>query len=126
MSSVSHLFVYGTLKSTAPRNRFARYLADNADLAGRALIPGRLYGLKRYPALRPPQSEEDWVQGEVFRLRTPVPTLQKLDAYEAQEYRRVRRLATLEGGHAVRCWVYIFRQALPRQRRIMTGTWAGA
>jgi gamma-glutamylcyclotransferase (GGCT)/AIG2-like uncharacterized protein YtfP len=86
-------------------------------------MPGRLYGLKRYPGLRPPQSHDDWVSGEVYRLRLPVPTLETLDAYEASEYRRVRQLATLEGGLQVRCWVYVFWHPLARHRRVESGTW---
>jgi len=117
------LFVYGTLQSNCRKNRFSRYLADNADLVGRARMKGRLYGLKRYPCLRPPQSDEDWVTGEVYRLRQPVPTLRTLDAYEASDYRRVRQLATLEDGREVRCWVYLFSRPLPRNRRILSGTW---
>ena len=122
-SGAPYLFVYGTLQSSFRKNRFARYLARNADLMGRAMIPGRLFGLKRYPGLRPPQSEEDWVAGEVYRLRCPVPTLRTLDAYEASEYRRVRRPVTLDGGQVVRCWVYIFWRPLARHRRIESGTW---
>jgi gamma-glutamylcyclotransferase (GGCT)/AIG2-like uncharacterized protein YtfP len=123
MSSDPYLFAYGTLQSSFTKNRYSRYLAQNADLIGRALMPGRLYGLRRYPGLRPPQSDDDWVAGEVYRLRRPVPTLQTLDAYEASDYRRVRRLATLEDGHTARCWVYIFWKPLPRHRRVESGAW---
>jgi gamma-glutamylcyclotransferase (GGCT)/AIG2-like uncharacterized protein YtfP len=122
-SSHPYLFVYGTLQSSFTKNRFSRYLAQNADIIGRALMPGRLYGLKRYPGLRPPQSDEDWVAGEVYHLRRPVPTLATLDKYEASDYRRVRHLATLEGGHTVPCWVYVFWTPLPRHRRIASGIW---
>ncbi len=124
MSSRPYLFVYGTLQRRFTKNRFSRYLAHNADLIGRALMPGRLYALKRYPGLRPPQSEDDWVAGEVYRLRHPVPTLQTLDGYEASDYRRVRRLATLEDGSTARCWVYIFWKPLPRNRRVAAGSWS--
>jgi gamma-glutamylcyclotransferase (GGCT)/AIG2-like uncharacterized protein YtfP len=123
MSSQPHLFVYGTLQSGFVKNRYARYLAQNADFSGPARIRGRLYGLTRYPGLRPPQSEEDWVSGELYRLRVPVPTLQVLDAYEASDYRRVWRVATLENGRQVRCWVYLFRHPLPRHRRVGSGEW---
>lgn len=123
MSSRPYLFVYGTLQSRFAKNRYARYLAQNADLVGPARVPGRLYALKRYPSLRPPQSEEDSVSGEVYRLRVPVPTLRVLDAYEASDYRRVRRLATLEDGRQVRCWVYVFWRPLARHRRVESGAW---
>ena len=123
MSSAQFLFVYGTLQSGFVKNRFARYLAQNADLVGPASVPGRLYALKRYPGLRPPQSEDDWVSGEVYRLRVPVPTLRVLDAYEASDYRRVRRLATLGDGRERRCWVYLFWRPLARHRRVESGAW---
>jgi gamma-glutamylcyclotransferase (GGCT)/AIG2-like uncharacterized protein YtfP len=123
VSSAPYLFVYGTLLSSQSKNRFSRYLAQNADLVGRATVSGRLYGLRCYPGLRPPLEQHDFVIGEVFRLRDPASTLQTLDAYEASDYRRVRRLAALEDARTLRCWVYIYWHALPRHRRIDSGMW---
>jgi gamma-glutamylcyclotransferase (GGCT)/AIG2-like uncharacterized protein YtfP len=123
MSSAQYLFVYGTLQSSFRRNRYARYLAENADCLGQARISGRLYALKRYPALRPPQTEEDWVSGEVFRLRKPADTLAVLDAYEAADYRRVVRRVILTEGRVVGCWVYLFAKPLARHRRVEAGAW---
>lgn len=123
MSSAPFLFVYGTLLSAAAKNRYSRYLSARADLVGRALLPGRLYGLKRYPCMRPPQTEDDWIAGEIFRLRTPNQTLTVLDDYEGPDYRRVRRWATREDGRAVSCWVYEFVRPVPWQRRIPSGSW---
>ncbi len=123
MSSTPYLFVYGTLLRSQGRNRFSRYLAKNADLIGRASMPGRLYGLKRYPGLRPPQQEGDVVTGEVYRLRHTAPTLRTLDAYEASDYRRVPRSAIVEDAGSLRCWVYMYWHPLPRHRRIDSGMW---
>ena len=127
MSSARFLFVYGTLQSAFTRNRLARRLKREGILVGRARIPGRLYGLKRYPGLRPAQSVQDWVHGEVYRLLRPTAILQVLDGYEAMEYRRVSRLVTLDNGldngRSVRCWVYLFSKPLPQQRRIASGRW---
>lgn len=86
-------------------------------------MPGRLYRLKRYPALRLPLSSDDWVIGEVYRLRKPVATLAVLDAYEDIDYRRLRREASLTDGTVVKCWVYIWGKPLARHRRIETGEW---
>lgn len=86
---------------------------------------GRLYRLKRYPAMRLPLSEYDWVIGEVYRLRKPRATLATLDAYEDIEYRRLRRNATLEDGTLVKCWVYVWGKPLARSRRISSGEWLG-
>ncbi|MEI9813390.1 MAG: gamma-glutamylcyclotransferase family protein [Acidobacteriota bacterium] len=73
MSSAPHLFVYGTLQSWCLNNRYARYLASQADLVGPARIQGRLYALKRYPGLRPPLNPGEWAVGEIYRLRQPRP-----------------------------------------------------
>ena len=121
MSSACFLFVYGTLQSAFTRNRFARRLGRAGILVGRARIPGRLYGLKHYPGLRPAQTADDWVHGEVYKLRRPEGTLAALDAYEASDYRRVVRWVTLEDSRQVRCWVYLFSKPLPRHRWIASG-----
>lgn len=123
MSSARFLFVYGTLQSAFTRNPFARRLQREGILIGRAMIPGRLYGLKRYPALRPAQTPEDWVHGELYRLLRPEVTLAALDAYEAAEYLRVRRTVKVGDSRQVRCWVYLFLKPLPRHRRVATGRW---
>jgi gamma-glutamylcyclotransferase (GGCT)/AIG2-like uncharacterized protein YtfP len=123
VSSARFLFVYGTLQSAFTRNRFARRLKREGTLIGKAKIRGRLYALKRYPGLRPPQNSQDWVEGEVFRLPRPAGTLAALDAYEAAEYRRVLRTVTLEDSRQVRCWVYLFSKPLPRHRRVPSGKW---
>lgn len=124
MSSAPHLFVYGTLKSSFVRNRYSRYLAANADLVGPAKMSGRLYRLKRYPALRFPLLKDDWAFGEVYRLRKPVATLATLDAYEDRDYRRLRREAWLLDGTRVKCWVYVWGKPLARHRRVDSGEWA--
>ena len=89
-------------------------------------MAGRLYRLKRYPGLRPAQHPEDWVAGEVYRLRTPAATLRVLDAYEAREYRRVRRTAYLADGRGIRCWVYLYGKPLPWHARVAPGVWPPA
>lgn len=116
-----HLFVYGTLQSSF-RNKFARRLAREASLLGRALMPGRLYRLRHYPCLRPARQSGEWVAGELYRLRNAAEILRVLDAYEAREYRRVLRTAVLADGLTIRSWVYLYGRALPNARRITAGT----
>jgi gamma-glutamylcyclotransferase (GGCT)/AIG2-like uncharacterized protein YtfP len=118
----SCLFVYGSLKSTC-RNQFARRLAREATLLGPARLPGRLYRIRWYPGLRPARDSNDWVIGELYRLRTPPRTLAALDHYEDKAYRRVRREAILADGEGIRCWVYLYGMPLSEQRRIPSGEW---
>ena len=119
---MTYLFVYGTLKSTF-RNKFARRLAKEATLLGPARMQGRLYRIRWYPGLRPPQQSTDWVTGELYRLRMPLRTLPALDAYEDKQYRRVRREAFLPNGEILHCWVYLYSAPLSEYRRIPSGTW---
>lgn len=111
------LFVYGTLQN-GYKHRMAHYLAGSAKLTGRAQAPGRLYALRRYPALRPALSPEDVVPGDVYQLRQPRMTLPALDAYEDRQYRRVLVTATLLGGRSVRAWTYEWKTPLPEHRRV--------
>jgi gamma-glutamylcyclotransferase (GGCT)/AIG2-like uncharacterized protein YtfP len=121
---LTHLFVYGTLKSSF-RNKFARRLAHEATLLGAARMRGRLYLVRWYPGLRPPRDIDDWVTGELYRLRMAHRTLAALDRYEDRQYRRVRRSAVLESGEIVRCWVYLWASAISDLRRIESGEWTG-
>ena len=123
MSSAPFLFVYGTLMSICPRSRYSRLLAQEAELVGSALIPGRLYAWKRHPALRPAQSAADQAAGELYRLPRPSKTLAVLDSYEGTDYIRVRTRATLASGRSVQCWTYVYVHAMPRARQIPSGEW---
>ena len=107
-----HLFVYGTLRS-AFRNRYARLLRSQAVPLGMARVPGRLYDLGRYPALRPSPGRDHWVSGEIYQLRTPAPLLTRLDTYEGPVYRRVQTQAVFDDGRRLAVWVYEYRRTLP-------------
>lgn len=122
MSSRPYLFVYGTLKSGF-RNRFARCLRREAKLLGPARTQGRLYRVRWYPGMRPARSPEEVVTGELYRLRHPAKTLEVLDRYEGECYRRELHFAIRDTGRPVRAWVYIYRFALPEHRALPSGKW---
>ncbi|HEY2842273.1 MAG TPA: gamma-glutamylcyclotransferase family protein [Bryobacteraceae bacterium] len=115
------LFVYGTLKSNF-RNRFARRLRQEARLLGCATMPGRLYRVRWYPGMRPPQGLEDTVSGELYRLFQPAKTLTALDEYE-EHYRRELRRVTLQTGQSFPAWVYIYGQRRPEDCYLASGEW---
>ncbi len=121
MSSHPYLFVYGTLKSGFT-NRFALRLRREAQLLGRARMPGRLYRIRWYPGMRPPRDSDDLVTGELYKLRQPSKTLAALDEYEEQYHRELHR-ATLESGRAFLAWVYMYSQPRPEDCYIVSGEW---
>jgi gamma-glutamylcyclotransferase (GGCT)/AIG2-like uncharacterized protein YtfP len=111
---IAYLFVYGTLQHGYP-HRMARALARQADYIGRASAPGRLYALRRYPALRPHLSPDDRVPGDLYHLRTPRPTLAFLDAYEDRQYRRILTRVTV-ADRVYKAWTYEWKTPLPHHR----------
>jgi len=103
------LFVYGTLRSEFD-NRYARLLRSQAELVGRAIVPGSIYRVAHYPAFRPEPVGE--VYGEMYRLSDPEATLKALDEYEGPEFDRVM----INGS-----WIYQFRSEPPENSRIVSG-----
>ena len=126
-----HLFVYGTLLSTAGHPKGAR-LQREARLIGEASIPGRLYRIKHYPGLVEGNDPQERVHGEVHALNNPVSALTWLDAYEGivpgaaldrNEYERVERPVRLASGELVTTWVYLYRKDVARFRLVPDGRW---
>jgi gamma-glutamylcyclotransferase (GGCT)/AIG2-like uncharacterized protein YtfP len=129
-----HLFVYGTLMSTAPGafgKAMRERLQSEAQLLGPAAIRGRLYDLGRYPALVDSDDPADLVHGQVFALREPGKSFAWLDRYEGivpgqhghNEYQRVQRPVRLARGEDITAWVYIYCKSVARAPRIAAGRW---
>jgi gamma-glutamylcyclotransferase (GGCT)/AIG2-like uncharacterized protein YtfP len=128
-----HLFVYGTLLSTAGHRKGAR-LQREARLIGEASITGRLYRIERYPGLVEDSDPQQRVHGEVYALDDPAGALQWLDAYEGivpgaldrNEYERVERRVRLASGEQITAWVYLYRKDVAPIRLIPDGRWVSA
>lgn len=131
--SADFLFAYGTLLSadTGSKGRSQRErLARECRVIGAATMPGRLYNLGLYPALV--EAVDDplaIVRGEVVELADAARSFKWLDAYEgivpgqhaSNQYERVRRSATFEDGATVEAWVYLWRAALSKSARLISG-----
>jgi gamma-glutamylcyclotransferase (GGCT)/AIG2-like uncharacterized protein YtfP len=130
----NHLFVYGTLMSTATSllGRDQRLtLRREARLIGPATIQGRLHDRGRYPVLISSDDVADIVHGELLEIADPAVTLLWLDAYEgigrdakqADEYSRVKTSAKLSAGGETSAWVYLFQRPVTGLPRIRSGRW---
>jgi gamma-glutamylcyclotransferase (GGCT)/AIG2-like uncharacterized protein YtfP len=128
---IPHLFVYGTLLSTA-RHPMGDRLRQEARLIGEASIEGQLFSLGKYPGLIEAAGSGTHVHGEVYALNAPAVSLQWLDAYEGivpgdyekNKYRRVERGARLASGEEVAAWVYIYCKPVAASSLIPGGRWA--
>jgi gamma-glutamylcyclotransferase (GGCT)/AIG2-like uncharacterized protein YtfP len=109
------LFVYGTLRSEF-NNQYARLLRSQAELVGRATVPGSIYRVTHYPAFRPERlsatAPVGEVHGELYRLSDPEVTLKALDEYEGSEFERV----VVNGA-----WIYQCRTQPEEHSRIASG-----
>ena len=92
------------------------------------MINGRLYDLKRYPALVGLANET--AHGEVFRLANPLSSFVWLDKYEGvvpgretNEYERVVRPVWLASGEEISAWVYLYLAEVPLKSVIAGGRW---
>lgn len=133
-SEIRHLFVYGTLMSTATgdlgRDMRLR-LRREARSLGAATLPGRLYDLGRYPGLAASSDPADRVHGEVLELMDPAVSLVWLDAYEGVqrgpqaigEYTRITVDATLAIGGQLTVWVYRFNRPVVGLPWVRGGRW---
>jgi len=126
----SHLFVYGSLMSTAGHRMGAR-LRRQAQRIGTASIQGRLYRVSWYPAAVDSADPEQRVHGEVYALGEPKLVLAWLDAYEGivpgrdqtGEYRRVERSVRLATGAVTTAWVYLYQKDVTGLPSIPDGRW---
>ncbi len=121
-----HLFVYGTLRPSLG-HAAAGLLADVTRSLGAAVVAGgALFDLGRYPGMTLDATPADSVRGEVVALeaRHARALLARLDAYEGDEYRRLRVEARLDDERTVRADAYVLRTAPPASRRIVGGDWA--
>ena len=124
-----HLFVYGTLLSSAGHPMGAR-LGREARLIGEASVEGRLHSLGRYPGLVEVADRESRVHGEVYALDDPAASLAWLDAYERisadnahNDYERCERMGLLTPGRELTVWVYLYRASVHGFPVVPDGRW---
>jgi gamma-glutamylcyclotransferase (GGCT)/AIG2-like uncharacterized protein YtfP len=125
-----HLFVYGSLMSTAGHAMGAR-LRREAQLVGPATIQGRLYRVSWYPGVVESSDLGQRVHGEVYALDSPGQALTWLDAYEgvipgseeAAQYRRLERTVRLATGEERIAWVYLYQQDVAGFTPVPDGRW---
>jgi gamma-glutamylcyclotransferase (GGCT)/AIG2-like uncharacterized protein YtfP len=126
----SHLFVYGSLMSTAGHRMGAR-LRREARRIGAATIQGRLYRVSWYPGAVDTTAPEQRVHGEIYVLDNPTLALAWLDAYEGiapsrgetGEYGRFERPARLADGTETAAWVYLYQKDVTSLPSIADGRW---
>jgi gamma-glutamylcyclotransferase (GGCT)/AIG2-like uncharacterized protein YtfP len=115
----SLLFVYGTLREFFDIP-MARRLRRGARSLGIARVAGRLYDLGRYPGITRARRRDEWVIGDLYRLRNARRILRALDRYESR-FVRERVVARVARRRLPRAWIYRFRGPVRARNRIAGG-----
>jgi gamma-glutamylcyclotransferase (GGCT)/AIG2-like uncharacterized protein YtfP len=136
MVEAERLALYGSLMRGLP-DEHGGVTADLLDTLGvRAglrriggcRIPGVLYDLGDYPALRPAERATDLVCGEVHAVLDP-RVLEVLDEFEGFDPRDPagsayrRECLALADPRGAGAWVYVFNRAPDPEWRIASGDW---
>jgi gamma-glutamylcyclotransferase (GGCT)/AIG2-like uncharacterized protein YtfP len=127
---MTHLFVYGTLMSSASGAMGAEArvrLHRKSRSLGSATMAGRLVDLGAYPGLIGVSNPADVVHGEVLALGDAAATWPWLDAYEGMapggEYVREVRPARLASAGTFDCFVYVFIGPVGDRPILSDGCW---
>lgn len=122
MSSPSLLFVYGSLKRGGELHQELAEL--QARFLGLAKIQGELFHIKgrSWPGAFPTVNQ-NYVQGELYKMAKPAETLKRLD--EVEECKHGLFVRTLvdawAGNRKVKAWVYFYNRAEEKASRIASG-----
>ncbi|MEO6841881.1 MAG: gamma-glutamylcyclotransferase family protein [Bradyrhizobium sp.] len=126
------LFVYGTLMRDFD-HPMAQLLSRSADFIGQARCQGRLYLVKHYPGMVLSDTADEFVFGELYRLKQPEALLREFDMYEAcgegfaepTEYiRRLLPVTLVDGAdeaQAAEAWTYLYNWPVADLPRIASG-----
>jgi gamma-glutamylcyclotransferase (GGCT)/AIG2-like uncharacterized protein YtfP len=141
MSTLHHIFVYGTLRAEAP-NPMAAFLKTAANLVSAATISGKLFLVEKnrdfiYPALILPSnsnSNEETnfrIVGDVLKIKDEIlndeaklnQVWQRLDDYEGSEYAKRIQKVILKNAEqtVVECYVYEFVASVEGLKLIKNG-----
>lgn len=115
------VFVYGTLRRGGLRAMPEVF--PGARFVGGASVRGSLYDLGAHPGLLLGASDSQ-VAGEAYEVDEEI--LREMDAIEAADDYRRRRVEVSLGGGRSACWVYVPEQApefYSRHTLIASGDW---
>lgn len=113
MSTLQHLFVYGTLAPNCVNHHMMLPIQDSvwqpATIRGYLMADGGWGSALGFPAVVPalaPDDSGDIVEGFVISSTDLVNHWLRLDAFEGESYQRIEVVATLASGEQVTAFVY--------------------
>jgi gamma-glutamylcyclotransferase (GGCT)/AIG2-like uncharacterized protein YtfP len=120
-----YLFAYGTLRPGLAPEQIAP-LVERLRPLGEGFALGTLFDLGEYPAAVFDPGSASRVFGVVYELPRDAEILQKLDAYEGDEFARTEQLVTRVAGGVLACWAYDYKGEPDAGRVLEGGCWTNA
>lgn len=125
---MEYLFAYGLLRGEF-ESPMAGLMQQHAQRLGPAKLRAQLFDIGGYPGVILPNTDNQWVLGELFEVNTPESLWAPLDAFEgigaefSQPFEYQRSLATVvtESGEQVQAWVYWYNWPVDKKVRICSG-----
>ena len=127
---MDYLFVYGTLMRDL-NNGMSRFLQNNSEFVGNGYFYGKLFDLGWYPGAVESGEPNEYVHGNIFKLKDSVTVFKVLDDYEGigdgdpglYEYKRELVMAYLEDGTAIKTWFYAYNHPTEKLIQIPSGNY---
>lgn len=121
--SAERLFVYGSLRSDAPRDQRVANLAfasleRGAELEGKGSVAGDLYAVSWFPGFV--DTRRGKVYGQVWLIRNP-RIWPRLDEYEGGDFLRQPHRVDMDDGRRVTAWLYMYRKSVEGVPLISSG-----
>jgi gamma-glutamylcyclotransferase (GGCT)/AIG2-like uncharacterized protein YtfP len=124
------LFVYGSLRKGGALHPYLQ--GPGAALVQEGVTNGVLFDLGAFPGAQKSTRENEFVQGEVYKLRNPARALGILDEVEgyrphapsASLFLRETVEVRLRNGEKIRAWIYWLNRWMGATRRIPSGDYS--
>lgn len=125
---MEYLFAYGLLRGEF-ESPMAELMRQHTQRLGPAKLRAQLFDIGGYPGVVMPNTDNQWVLGEVFAVPNPRVLWPSLDEFEGiggeftQPYEYQRSLTTVvpESGESIEAWVYWYNWPVNDKARICSG-----
>lgn len=113
----TRVFVYGTLRSGGSN----AWRMENATFMDAATTRGHLYRVDWYPGAIFDETAASTILGELYTI--PLEPLQQLDAFEGQEYERIKIMVTTSSQQTYEAWAWQYLPPTEHLSKIPSGDW---
>lgn len=113
----TRVFVYGTLR----RGGSNAWRMEGATFMDAATTRGHLYRVDWYPGAIFDETAASTILGELYII--PPEPLRQLDAFEGQEYERIKIMVTTSSQQTYEAWAWQYLPPTEHLSKIPSGDW---